>query len=62
MTESEKLDAFAARIETGLQGRCTGFGYAIFKDQQFVRGGGGGAREKIEGPYGDHPFDLTSDR
>ncbi len=60
--ESQDLDAFAARIEAGLQDRCIGFGYAIYKGRHYVRGGGGGTREKIEGPYADHPFDQNTQK
>ena len=43
-----ELDAFAANIEARFNGRSVGFGYAIFKDGNYVRGGGGGLREKTQ--------------
>jgi CubicO group peptidase (beta-lactamase class C family) len=36
------LDEFAAGIENDLDGRSIGYGYAIFQQGNFVRGGGGG--------------------
>lgn len=60
--ESQKLDAFAAKIEHAMQNRCVGFGYAIYKNGSYVRGGGGGAREKVDSIYGDHPFNQNTQK
>lgn len=42
------LDDFASQVEHGLDGRCVGYGYAIYQNGNYVRGGGGGVRK-----YGD---------
>lgn len=45
---ADPFDTFAAGIENDLNDRCVGFGYAIFQDGTFMRGGGGGqARREI---------------
>ncbi len=62
LPEPIKLDQLAANIEAGLHGRCVGFGYAIFKDGQFARGGGGGTREKTDSIFGSHPFDENTQK
>ncbi|MCW5553744.1 MAG: serine hydrolase [Verrucomicrobiae bacterium] len=43
IARSTPLDDLAAAIEADLDGRCVGYGYAIFQNGNFVRGGGGGS-------------------
>lgn len=40
------LDVMAEAIEDGLAGRCHGFGYAIYQNGAYVRGGGGGTAKR----------------
>lgn len=60
-TPSE-LDSFAENIESSFEGRCTGFGYAIFDNGNYVRGGGNGFRYKSDHPLTQLPFDQNTQK
>jgi CubicO group peptidase (beta-lactamase class C family) len=49
------LDEMAEAIEAGLAGRCHGFGYAIYQNGSYARGGGGGTARKGDP---DNQFDI----
>ncbi len=54
--QADPFDVFAAGIENDLNDRCVGFGYAIFQDGNFMRGGGGGFAVKglVSQPFTGH--------
>lgn len=60
-TPSE-LDAFAANIESSFTGLCTGFGYAIYENGNYVRGNGAGFRYKSDHPLTALPFDENTQK
>jgi hypothetical protein len=49
------MDDMAEAIEAGLAGRCHGFGYAIYQNGSYVRGGGGGTARTGDP---DNQFDI----
>lgn len=57
-----ELDAFSANLQTAFAGRCTGFGYAIYEDGNYRRGGGGGFRYKSDHPLTALPFDENTQK
>jgi CubicO group peptidase (beta-lactamase class C family) len=54
------LDEMATAIEHDLAGRCVGFGYAIFQNGNFARGGGGGSA-KLGDPENQFDFGIPFD-
>ena len=53
-----KFDALAADLEFNMAGRSVGYGYAVYHNEGFVRGGGGGVRRVAAVNRSSLPFDA----
>ena len=57
-----QINSLVEYLEGSLTDRCVGYGYAIYNGDNFVGGGGHGAREKSGNNYADYPYDENTQK